>query len=176
MRANAHRRRRRRNPAARRHGRRVRRNPDFTAIAVQGAKDALYVIAGFWGTNFLSSLVPFSSTTMIPGTTASVVDTAVDVAAAGLIGLVASKTIGGDRARKVLAGGLAAAIINFLGSITNMPSQFQVGFQGYPSGQRLSGVTGTNLIGPGSVGSRALNRGMAAYPRMGSYPHIGMGH
>jgi hypothetical protein len=178
---------RRRNP--RRH---FRRNP-FSVKGVLGTitDGALLGIGGVVGYGAVKALdglytFPVLQTTNIPGTTATVGDTlqstlhatAITIASAMVLRKVRSGAL-----RKV-AGGLAAGawfsvIIDLARSFTALPSSVQHYLGAYPRAAmgaypRLGATTGSNLIGPGSLGSRAATV-QAAHARYGSYPTMGGG-
>lgn len=174
---------RRRNPR-----RSFRRNPfsvkGIAGTVIDGALLGLGGVAGYGAVKALDGLYtfPFGQTMHVPGTTATVGDTlqstlhatAVTIASAMVLRKVRSGAL-----RKV-AGGLAAGawfsvIIDLARSFTALPSSIQGYLGAYPrmhAYPRLGVTTGSNLIGPGSLGSRAATV-QAAHARYGSYPVMG---
>lgn len=154
-------------------------------MLVEQIPTALGVGAGILTVKTLDGLYtfPFLQTTMVPGTTATVGDTlqsAVHATAVVIGSAMVLRKARSGMVRKVAAGAAAGAvfsvILDLLKSWTSAPA-FLSGLQGYPrmaAYPRLGATTGSNLIGPGSLGSRAATV-QSAHARYGAYPSMAHG-
>lgn len=143
-------------------------------------------LAGLTAVKTLDSLYtfPFFQTMNVPGTTATVGDTVQSLLHAVGVSLASGFVIKKSRSpliRKVAGGAIAGAalsvILDLARSWSNPPAFLHGALGAYPRAAmgaypRLGATTGSNLIGPGSLGSRAATV-QAAHARYGSYPVMG---
>ncbi len=176
---------RRRNPFARRR----RRNPftvgGMTQLVVSGLITGGAAVGGYGLVKFLDSLYTFPvlQTTNVPGTTATVGDTlqstlhatGITIASAMVMRKARPTTFVRELAAGVIAGAWLSVFLDLVRSWTALPASVQGYFGAYPrmsAYPRMGATTGSNLIGPGSLGSRAATV-QAAHARYGSYPAMG---
>lgn len=168
--------------------RHFRRNPFSVKGIVSTVMDGLLVgtgaVAGFGAVKALDGLYtfPLLQTTNIPGTTATVGDTlqsALHATAITVASVMVGSKVRSAALRKVVGGAAAGAwlsvILDLARSFTALPASIQGYLGAYPrmhAYPRMGATTGSNLIGPGSLGSRAATV-QAAHARYGSYPVMG---
>lgn len=155
-----------RNPARRRRRRRgLRRNPFGIRVpsmgglmkqATQGVMDGAMILVGELATNKVSSLVPFGSNIGIMGA-------AKKAGVALVIGYGASKALGADKARMIVAGGIAVGLRTLVQSFGVPILNANLG-EGAGEGASYAAIEG------GTGGDRSMGR----YP-LASYPDTGLG-
>jgi hypothetical protein len=144
-------------------------------------------LAGLTAVKTLDGLYtfPFFQTANVPGTTATWGDTLQSLIHAVGVTLASGYVIKKSRSamvRKVASGAIAGAafsvILDLARSWSNPPAFLHGALGGYPRmaayPSRLGATSGSNLIGPGSLGSRAATV-QAAHARYGSYPSMAHG-
>lgn len=143
-------------------------------------------VAGYGAVKALDGLYtfPFGQTMHVPGTTATVGDTVqstLHATAITIASVMVLRKVRSGALRKVAAGLTGGAwlsvILDLARSATALPASIQHYLGAYPRAAmgaypRLGATTGSNLIGPGSLGSRAATV-QAAHARYGSYPVMG---
>lgn len=137
--------------------RRYRRNPGFSGGGIlrmlqTAGKDALAVIGGLAGTNFVARKIPF-------GEGNKGIEAAKKAAVAVLLSMVAGKALGRGVGEKVLIGGITAVGIDLLRNVPQL-------------GTALAGDDDLRYIARTGLSAYALP---AAAPGMSAYPSPGVG-
>lgn len=137
--------------------RRYRRNPGFSGGGIlrmvqTAGKDALAVLGGLAGTNFVARKIPF-------GEGNKGIEAAKKAAVAVLLSMVAGKALGRGVGEKVLIGGMTAVGIDLLRNVPQL-------------GTALAGDDDLRYIARTGLSAYALP---AAAPGMSAYPSPGVG-